>query len=126
MASERMRLMASSFKYTMISLYLDSPGIGEFDLETIEDNLVNRHFAKNGSLLFTKSDILTNVADIIKELRDQGVIIGRLGSRYEIVNIEEVMNSDKRASENHFVNPRQKSNWEYTRTEDGEYILKVD
>jgi hypothetical protein len=113
MSSDRIKKMATSWLYTVINLYLENPGTGEFTWEKIEDNLVKRHITDNGkSVLFRKGDFEGNMPDIIRELRDSGVNVVRKWGYYKIVNIDEVIKSNSRASISHFQKPRKyKERW---------------
>lgn len=106
MSSERIQKMSVSLERTMMNLYLDYPGTGEFTWEKIEDNLPSKHLTNyNRHVLFTKSDIKDNMPEIMRELRDRGVNIVRKGNYYKIVNIEEIINSADKANEIHFQAP---------------------
>ena len=110
MASDRIETMATSFRYTMISMYLDNPGTGEFDWETIYKNLTDRRRTNLGyTVYFVKSDFKDNIADIIRCLREENVNIARkrVGDTYyyKIVNIQDVINRQNTANRLHFQTP---------------------
>lgn len=91
MSSERIQKMTQTFTTTLIDLYLDNPGVGEFYWEKIYDNLPRNRMSQGGMILYTKNSIEGNIAEIIREAHEQGVFIVRKGKYYKIQNIKDVI-----------------------------------
>ena len=83
--------MTTSFIYTMIRLYLDYPGIGEFSWQQIKDNLPNKGYYFDVQYPITKENYESGIASIMKEARERDVYIVRKRGYYKIVNIREVL-----------------------------------
>lgn len=105
MSSERLSKMADSWLYSVMNLYLDNPGTGEFKDEEIREVLPKKHWESNRSILFIKEDFKNNIPEIMRELRDRGVIIVRKNNYYKIVNIKELIKSEYERNPKHFNKP---------------------
>ena len=91
MASPLLDSLTTTFINTMIRLYLDNPGIGEFTKEQIVDNLPRCSFYLDLPTLYPKDDCIRRLADIMREARDRKVFIVRVRGYYKVVNIKEVI-----------------------------------